>query len=57
MRELTAPTFVTGTTDLAAVRAQRVALGKDISRVEKALQEALQLLGETGVTVVRAAAG
>jgi short-subunit dehydrogenase involved in D-alanine esterification of teichoic acids len=57
MRELTAPTFVTGATDLAAVRAQRVALGKDISRVEKALEEALQLLGETDVTVVRAAAG
>jgi hypothetical protein len=57
MRELTAPTFVTGATDLAAVRAQRVALGKDISRVEKALEEALQLLGKTGVTVVRAAAG
>jgi hypothetical protein len=57
MRELTAPTFVTGTTDLAAIRTQRVALGKDISRVEKALEEALQLLGETGGTVVRAAAG
>jgi len=34
-----------------------VALGKDISRVEKALEEALQLLGDTGVTVVHAAAG
>jgi hypothetical protein len=59
MRELTAPTFVSGATDLAAVRAQRVALGKDISRVEKALEEALQLLGETGdgVAVVRAVTG
>jgi hypothetical protein len=59
LRELTVPTFVTGASDLAAVRAQRVALGKDISRVEKALEEALPLLGETGddVAAVRAAAG
>jgi hypothetical protein len=33
MRELTAPTFVIAATDLTALRAQRVALGKDISRV------------------------
>jgi hypothetical protein len=57
MRELTAPTFVTGATDLAASAHSGWRWAKDISRVEKALEEALQLLGDTGVTVVHAAAG
>jgi hypothetical protein len=42
LRALTAPT--TGGVDLAAVRARRTTLSKQISRAEKALEEALDLL-------------
>jgi hypothetical protein len=55
LRALTAPT--TGAADLAAVRARRTTLGKQISRAEKALEEALDLLGPPidGGVVLRAA--
>jgi hypothetical protein len=55
LRALTAPT--TGAADLAAVRSQRTSLSRQISRAEKALEEALALLGppSDGVAVLRAA--
>jgi hypothetical protein len=54
-RALTAPT--TGAADLAAVRARRTSLSKQISRAEKALEEALDLLRAPtdDVAVLRAA--
>jgi hypothetical protein len=55
LRALTAPT--TGGVDLAAVRARRTTLSKQISRAEKAFEEALDLLGPPidGVSVLRVA--
>ncbi len=55
LRELTAPSAPT--TNLAAVRARRAALSKEISRAEKALEEALDLLGPPleSIAIVRAA--
>lgn len=44
LRELTLPGAAAP--DLAAVRAKRAALSKQISRAEKALAEALELLGD-----------
>jgi hypothetical protein len=53
LRELTAP----AADDLAAIRARRAALTREISRAEKALAEALELVDDRpgGIHVLRAA--
>jgi len=55
LRELTAPGAAAA--DLSAIRARRAQLSNQISRAEKALAEALDLLGDRrdGITVLRAA--
>jgi chromosome segregation ATPase len=55
LRELTVPNAAAAS--LAAVRARRAALNKQISRAEKALEEALELLGHrrAGIAALRAA--